>query len=78
MQTIFKILGHTFLCLSLALMAVGVWFFVHLVIHKFDAGLHGVPHAIALGSFFYGAIGLGLSWFSFKLANKNRSGNHNA
>jgi len=40
--------------------AVGLLFLSQLIIHRFDMGIHGVPHAIAIGGLFYGIIFLGI------------------
>ena len=71
MKAVPKISGYVFLFLSLPFLAVGIWFSIQLIIHKFDMGIHGVPHAIAIGGLFWGCVALLFSRLSFKAARKS-------
>lgn len=68
--------GYIFLSLSVILLVVGIWMLGLLIINKFDMGIHGVPHAMSLGGFLYGAIALLLSRLSFKFSKKFVRENH--
>jgi len=68
--TFLKIVGYTFGLLSCGLLFIGAYVSTQLIIHRFDLGVHGVPHAIAIISLFGAIVAFFVSRYSFNKMNE--------